>query len=272
MKPIFWILIAAALLLCAGCMARLPQPGAPDPSTEPPAETDADESTTAVTADPGPACAVLRFSSFDGGGPEFQVSAEDPELLSWSALRDYGDQPHEEQTGSAYDWVLTLRGRKPGTTRLTVTGSSPIVEPESYVYTVTVDEALNLSLRPLRTLSRLSFYRNGSIDVDSYDIRYVQDGYLLTVSDERCGPISRETVDAIYEIFEKYDAAAWDGFRESAYGVLDGEGFWLELTLTDGTVIHASGENAFPPHYRDAVGEIWPILEEAALQATEPLP
>ena len=36
--------------------------------------------------------------------------------------------------------------------------------------------------------------------------------------------------------------------------------FWLEITLTDGTRVLARGDNAFPEHYFDAMGEMWEIL------------
>ena len=54
--------------------------------------------------------------------------------------------------------------------------------------------------------------------------------------------------------------AAWDGFKESDYNVEDGENFRLEIRFTDGTGIVASGDNAFPDNYSDAMEAMWRIL------------
>ena len=218
--------------------------------------------------------AVLRFSSFDGGGPEYELTAEDPSLITWTAKREYGSDHHELETGSSYEMVYTIRGAKPGTTGVTVLGSSPIIEPISRKYVVTVDEALNVAVTPVRTLSRLFAYRNGSINYDSYTITPEEDGYLLTVNEEQTRRISRETADAVYAVYDKYGMEKWDGFHKSHSGVLDGEGFALEIALTDGTIIRASGDNAFPENYFDAMYELWTILTTAAQEpdTEEPAP
>ena len=215
--------------------------------------------------------AVLRFPSFDGGGPEFSAYAEDASVVSWTVVWDYGDSKHETETGSPYDAVFTFVGLKPGVTKLTVIGSSPIVEPLSYQYTASVDEDLNVKLTPIRTVSRLTLYRNGSIAYPSYAVTPEKDGYLLTIDEDRVGSISREEVDALCAVIEKYDLVAWDGFSGSTPFVLDGEGFLLEFTLTDGTTVRAAGDNAFPPDYFNAMGELCGILDDAAsrLEKTE---
>ena len=64
----------------------------------------------------------------------------------------------------------------------------------------------------------------------------------------------------LQEVIQSYGLESWDGFHESDPYVLDGEGFWLEITLTDGTRVLARGDNAFPEHYFDAMGEMWEIL------------
>ena len=250
MKPFGMILLCVLLIFLTGCISKKPTVETePAPSTEPVGTG-----------------AVLRFSSFDGGGPEYTAVADDPSLLTWTAVREYDNPDHDLETGSSYEMVFTFRGLATGTTGLTIFGASPITEPESFLYRADVDADLNVTLTPVRTLSRLTVFRNGSIAYDSYAIAPQEDGYVLTVNEESSKKISRETVDALYAVFEKYELAQWDGFRESRSGVLDGEGFWLEIALTDGTTVFASGDNAFPAHYFDAMGELWDILTEAAAQ------
>ena len=43
--------------------------------------------------------------------------------------------------------------------------------------------------------------------------------------------------------------------------MLDGEGFWLEIALTDGTSITARGENAFPENYFPAISRMQETLD-----------
>ena len=93
-----------------------------------------------------PQNAVLRLSSFDGGGPEYSVEIADPALLSCTMERDYGTRRDEPEDGSPYDVILTFTGLKPGTTAVCVHSRSPIMEEEDLYYTAVVDEALNVVL------------------------------------------------------------------------------------------------------------------------------
>ena len=65
---------------------------------------------------------------------------------------------------------------------------------------------------------------------------------------------------------EKYDLYRWDGFDESQDNVLDGEGFRLEISFTDGASIRANGNNAFPEDYFSAIGEIQEILDSIQVE------
>ena len=82
----------------------------------------------------------------------------------------------------------------------------------------------------------------------------------MSVSEEPAEPFSDVAAKALMDVIDRYDVASWDGFAESRDYVLDGEGFWLEITLTDGTRVLARGDNAFPEHYFDAMGEMWETL------------
>ena len=72
--------------------------------------------------------------------------------------------------------------------------------------------------------------------------------------------MNEEAVQALMEVIETYEVSSWDGFSKANENVLDGEGFSLEIGFTDGTCVKADGDNAFPDHYVDAMGEIWNIL------------
>ena len=90
--------------------------------------------------------AELRFSSFDGGGPQFTVEIEHPETLSVQSREEYADPAHEAQTGSAFQVIFSFFGRQPGQTRLTVSARSAIAENYDAVYLASVDESLHVSL------------------------------------------------------------------------------------------------------------------------------
>ena len=88
--------------------------------------------------------ATLSFSSFDGGGPEYNALTDDPDLLDITMERVYRDKNHEEIDGAGYDEVFTIRGLKQGSTTMTIVSDSPITGHEEFLYTVTVDDALRV--------------------------------------------------------------------------------------------------------------------------------
>jgi len=208
--------------------------------------------------------AILRFSSFSGGGYEYTVEVDDPSIVRVETRYEY-EEHAEEIDGASFDYIVSFTGLKPGGTTATIYGTSPIAENENSVYTVSVDEELNVTLAPVRALSYFCIYRNGEINYDSYQITMDEDGYHVSINEEEAQPISADAANALVKVIDTYDMASWDGFSESQSFVLDGEGFWLDFSLTDGTRVHASGDNAFPEHYFDAIGEMWNIL----MQITE---
>ena len=100
--------------------------------------------------------AELTFSSFDGGGPEYSVAIDDPEIVTYTWRKVYDNPDHEMMTGSGYKVICTFTGLRPGTTELTVSARSPIAENFDAHYTVAVDEALNVTLSCARAISRFS--------------------------------------------------------------------------------------------------------------------
>ena len=89
---------------------------------------------------------VLRFSSFDGGGFSYTVTIDDPSIVTYDAYKDYGGQDPEELDGASFDYTVELIPLSSGTTKMTVKGESPIMEPEIYYYQLTVGDDLSLQV------------------------------------------------------------------------------------------------------------------------------
>lgn len=106
------------------------------------------------------ATAVLRFSSFSGGGYEYTVEVDDPSIVRVETWYEY-EEHAAEIDGASFDYIVSFTGLKPGGTTATIYGTSPIAENENSVYTVSVDEKLNVTLAPVRALSYFYIYRNG---------------------------------------------------------------------------------------------------------------
>lgn len=91
-------------------------------------------------------CAVLRYNSFDGGGPEYTAKVDDETVVSFSCVRRYADKDHGKICGAGYDVVFTFRGLKEGETEVKISSFSPIVPPEEESYHVSVDSELNVKM------------------------------------------------------------------------------------------------------------------------------
>ena len=216
--------------------------------------------------------AVVTFASFDGGGHEYTVEIGDPSILACEVTRDYGGDDPELVDGASFETVCTFTGLAPGSTDVAISGRSPILENQDALYTATVDEALNVTLTPVRALSTFFLYRGGEIYRDSYRISRGPEGYLVSVSDGEPLAIDAASVAALERVVEDYGLERWDGFDESEPNVLDGEGFWLEIGLTDGTHILARGDNAFPEDYFEAMDALQRILDNATIgEEAEPM-
>ena len=95
--------------------------------------------------------ATLSFSSFDGGGPEFSIAIDDPDVLAAEQTRKYGNPRHAEMDGSPFDVVFRFTGLKPGETTLTISARSPIADNFDALYTAKVDASLSVSLEEIET-------------------------------------------------------------------------------------------------------------------------
>ena len=93
--------------------------------------------------------AELRFESFDGGGPEFNVLVSDEDTVSYETEVKYYRSDHAEMTGSGFDKIITFTGIKPGETTVVVEERSSIADNLDHKYRVTVDDELNVQIELL---------------------------------------------------------------------------------------------------------------------------
>ena len=211
---------------------------------------------------------ILEFSSFDGGGHVYTAVIVDPSVLSCSTSRDYGRR-QEAETGSRYRQIFSFKGLKSGETTVKIYGLSPIMEADNHIYQAEVDEELHVTLTPVRSISYFDMYRYGEMYYNSYRITLDPEGYLVSVNGEEEQKISEDTVKALFNAYEEYDVASWNGFDEERNNVLDGEGFYIEIRLTDETHIIARGDNAFPEYYGEVVNTWQELLDEAEFLPAE---
>ena len=204
-----------------------------------------------------PAATVeARYSSFDGGGPEYDLRLDREGVVSWDCWREYDDPDHEDLCGAGYDMVFRFTGEAPGRVKATVTGESPITDAEEDTFWLTVDSDLNVSLRRARPISSFFLSRGGYIVPVSYTVRLDDGKASFQVDDKEPTAIDAALMDELADLVARNGMADWDGFSGSDPNVLDGEGFTLRVEFADGGKVYASGENHFPRGYWQAVSEL----------------
>ena len=157
--------------------------------------------------------AILSFDSFDGGGPEYTVELGDPTLVSWEESAWYASPDHGELDGAGYSVTFTFTGLKPGETQVRITGSSPIAGVETYIYSLTVDEELNVTARFLTSEDPDAFVRPmPELVIEVNDTRFYADledncAARLFIEELDSGGIEVEMQD--YGGFEKVGPLPW---------------------------------------------------------------
>ena len=122
-------------------------------------------------------------------------------------------------------------------------------------------EALCSSLAGNHVLTRFSFSRGGDMVPRSCEIILRDGGCRIQDDDGESREFDAALAAGLRQVVEECGLEAWDGFHESDPDVLDGESFSMELGYADGSAVYASGQNAFPERYREAVDRIEAILE-----------
>ena len=93
----------------------------------------------------------LTFSSFGGGGPEYQAILTSPEKVWITVTRESEASEDPAPPGSSYTETMTFHGRIPGRTELRIEASGPLMpvpvlsEP-TFVYVLEVDNDYNVRL------------------------------------------------------------------------------------------------------------------------------
>ncbi len=212
--------------------------------------------TAAVSADD----CELVFSSFDNGGPEYRITVDDPSIISVISIREDEEPGDDDLFGPPYRMIFRFTGLKPGETTITISAHSLIAEYYDAEYQVMVDEDLYVRLSHDRHLAQMRLYRAGEMMPSKYEILLLNGEYMLYKGQGGPAVISHEVIEKLIGILDTYNVYAWDGFSESNPDVLDGEFFSFRVIFSDGEVISAQGDNAFPPDYFRAAGEIEQLL------------
>ena len=93
----------------------------------------------------------LSFSSFDGGGPEYQPILTAPEKVWVSVTRESEASEDPAPPGSGYTETMTFHGRIPGRTELKIEASGPlmpvpVLNESTIIYVLEVDNNYNIKL------------------------------------------------------------------------------------------------------------------------------
>lgn len=97
--------------------------------------------------------AVLSFSSFDGGGPEYSVVLGS-DIVSYKSSVKYSKANHKELNGAGYTVTYTFTGLTPGETEMTVEERSPLSGDRDHRYSVKVDNDMKVTIELLEVTER----------------------------------------------------------------------------------------------------------------------
>lgn len=179
-----------------------------------------------------------------------RITVDHPDIVSIALL---------ESPDSGF--MLSCTGLSEG--RTCVTAAFP--DGTETLYAVSVDNRLNASVFPAPDIELFDLSRNGELAYEPCRIEKREDGYQVYLGTQDVQWTGEETIHALYRILYTWDVFSWDGFHESAEDVLDGEGFWLEVALSDGTYMHATGSNRFPEHYGPVMHALQEVVDHMEL-------
>ena len=125
---------------------------------------------------------------------------------------------------------------------------------------LTVDERLNVLIwgfemsdepqSPGGGIASFLFTRGGYNAPVTLAVEANEKGDLIaTINDEPIGPADDDFLAALSAAIENSGADGWNGYHGVMEGVLDGEGFALDILWKNGFSVTAHGDNMFPDGY-----------------------
>ncbi len=118
--------------------------------------------------------------------------------------------------------------------------------------------------------TRAEIYSYKVSKTDSDILVHIEYGAGYLVIDETGGV---SMLNALNAIVIQNKIAEWNGFDEAGHSPLDGSGFDLLLTLSDGSEITARGNNRFPPAYdefeKDVNDVFAPFIQKAQADSSK---
>lgn len=114
-------------------------------------------------------------------------------------------------------------------------------------------------------IESFTYSHRGSSTYDIYSYEVLEDeenGQMQAVYELNCGyetytlTADTELMRELTEIVDNHGLRGWNGFHKTDPLLMDGYGFSLRIGYVDGTVIEASGSNAYPKGYSEAADAI----------------
>ena len=110
-------------------------------------------------------------------------------------------------------------------------------------------------------LTRFYFSRWGEMMPRTWEVLWEGDGCTIREDEGAPRPFAAELAAELAQVVADCDMESWRGEYSTEYEVLDGQCFSLEMAFADGTVVSASGDNAFPERYAEAMDAMIDIFE-----------
>ena len=111
-------------------------------------------------------------------------------------------------------------------------------------------------------LTRFCFSRWGEMKPRTWEVLWEESGCTFRENGDKPRPFAPELATELARVVADNDMESWSGVYTTGYEVLDGECFSLEMEFADGTTVNASGDNAFPDRYDEAVEAMMAIFEK----------
>ena len=116
-------------------------------------------------------------------------------------------------------------------------------------------------------LTRFSFSRWGEMKPKTWEVLWEGDDCTIREDEDEPRPLAADLAAEIAQVVADCDMESWSGVYSTGYEVLDGECFSLKMEFADGATVSASGDNAFPESYDEAMGALDDIFQREKMDA-----